>query len=206
MKPKEQHIKNFFKFLQKKERREIPLSLKLIDFPDEITKKDMNDIFYKTEYGQITKDRTTYFNQLVGEKKFITIRPFGEYVPNLAMTSVFDYYSGNHSIFIDKKGNPSVSGLEVEDLDSRGRIAYFNTVNNRFTYLNVGPFGVYGDNIAIAVIEYENGAAYTRFINLKGEPDLTGIDVEKLSNIPFVNPSERDLAIETYYRQKRLKQ
>ena len=89
--------------------------------------------------------------------------------------------------FIDRDGNKTVRGLDTEKIFASGddyddslktkRTAYINSLFNS-KYDEVRQFGMYGGDVAFAI---GNDGNYT-FINKEGQPDITGVDIQKIGD------------------------
>ena len=100
------------------------------------------------------------------------------------------FFNGYTPLYIDRDGNKSVRGLDVEKIITNDphadeyddslktkRTAYINSLFNT-NYDEVRSFGRYGGDIAFAI---GSNNSY-EFINKEGKPDLTGVDILKIGD------------------------
>ena len=151
-----------------------------IDNPDAPT---VNPVEYKNKYEKylagklqaknITIDGNEYQNAIKNHMPFII--HINDYTP----------------FYIDRDGNKTVKGLDVEkiltndligsdydnNLKTIQRTAYINSLFNT-KYDEVRPFGKYGGDIAFAI---GTDGTYS-FINKKGQPDITDVDINKIGD------------------------
>jgi hypothetical protein len=121
--------------------------------------------------------RAAYYNQLLGTDKFNYVEEFGEYNDDVAFAKLKD----DTEIFINKKGEPSIEGLDVNKInDSYMRAAYYNQLlgTDKFNY--VEEFGEYDKYGNVAYVQLKDGTDI--FINKKGEPSIEGLDVNKIND------------------------
>jgi len=111
-------------------------------------------------------DLATAYNQKFGTN-YKTIIEFNKYGKGIA---VAEDNEGN-KYFVNDKGKKSTVGVNIRTLSDSLRALYINQ-KNKTNYKTVGDFGYYGKDVAFART-YNNGGI---FINIKGKPDITGID------------------------------
>lgn len=134
-----------------------------------------------TNFDTLPSDsqRAAYMNQMLGEKKFSGVVKFGLIDPTGNIT--FAAYSNNEFGFINRKGEPDISGIELDKINPYGnvaRAAYFNQKLGIRKFAEVKEFGHIVPNIAVAITT--NGA--TEFINTEGIPDISAINPNNISN------------------------
>ncbi|OQC43735.1 MAG: hypothetical protein BWX59_02314 [Bacteroidetes bacterium ADurb.Bin028] len=180
-----QHIKNFFKFMENKEDKKIPLIVKCVMFDDEMTNKDFN-LF---KYTISPSERANIFNKKIKNIFFRNVFKFGEYSPTVALAQTF--YNG--PMFIDINGNKSIDGIDYTKLNKSGCIsqlqeltAYINTIQTVFSYkylYNMDGLFLTPETV-INATNQNRSITYFKVINinLNGYPDLNfipRIDSEK---------------------------
>jgi len=124
-----------------------------------------------------SKLRATYFNQKYG-KKFRSVGEFGWHGSDFSIADLMD----GGRIFINYEGEPDTTNVNFDDLDSgRMRAIYLNTkLGTKYTSLQ--PFDGYGKDISVAEYQDKHGNIKRVFINRKGKPDTSNVDVSKIIN------------------------
>lgn len=148
----DQHIKSFFKFIEKKEKRNIPFSIKFTLFDDELTKQEIG-IF---KYGLDSQTRADLFNKKIKKKYFFNaVMDFSRYSPSVTLA-----YSREGPMFIDINGNKTVEGIDLSKIKKTGNIsdlheynAYINSIQDTFSYHGLETHG----NLLIANITLFKG-------------------------------------------------
>lgn len=137
MKNENQHIKNFFfLFLEKKENRPIPATFKYYYFPEKLTPMEAQglDHLFHGKSNQIISLRTNFINDHFNTD-FEQIFEFDTYAKDIALATYVNMFSNMDDIFINKRGEPDVTGISnlfYEDFDRNTsdylRYVYNNTI------------------------------------------------------------------------------
>lgn len=204
-----EHIINFFKFLEEKNEKPIPFKIKIKyikdeftiedinklslpdkteHFPEHLTDKDKKEILTSTDEN-VSKLRKNYINNIVEKKnnfgeKFKEISPFDVVGENVAFAITFY----EHQYFIDKEGNILTNLKNKVDpykFTSDGQMrVYINSVQNKIKF-NRSDYVSLLNKYSPYVIYYEKRDRFYKkedygFINMNGELDITGVDPKKL--------------------------
>ena len=192
-----QHIKNFFQYLNKRENREIPILYKVLFFPNILTKEDFDELFYNSNpyYSVI---RTKYFNNITSNN-FYHVNQFGKYDKNIAF-AILSKNQFHISYFINKKGEFDVENIDINKLINRkDRDAYLNSLKKKEVFYNTDSFGVIFPNLAETIIidlektpNLEN--MKLTFVDKNGTITDIDLDPNKLKKIllnPDTTPQKR---------------
>ncbi len=133
--------------------------------PD-VSTVDLNKIGDKTT-------RAVYFNQKYGTH-YDGVYDFGTYGNDVALA----YNNKIGKVFINREGMPDTSGIEEKYLDEPSVHATYYNQKFGTHYVEIGPFGVYGKDIAIASDDNDN----RMFINRKGKKSTIGVNVDELTD------------------------
>ena len=125
-----QHIKNFFNFIEEKDGRKIPLSMKFSLFNNELTEDEINMI----KYDMHALARAKLFNKKIHDNLFWTVKEFGIVSPSVAFAVTPWSY-----IFINFNVEKSVEGIDFSKINNKqGNLrfltAYYNSIQDDFTY------------------------------------------------------------------------
>ena len=140
--------------------------------PEEYKRKYEKYLAKKLKVGSISILGNEYQNAIKNHMPFIAF--FNGYTPS----------------YIDRDGNKTVKGLdankiitpdpnedEYDDMLKTRRTAYVNSLFNA-KYEEVRSFGRYGGDVAFAI---GSSSTYV-FINKEGKPDITGVDIMKITD------------------------
>jgi hypothetical protein len=128
-----------------------------------------------------------YYNSLLKEPKYLWFGRFGEYGGNVALVSELEDYTRSKNInvvhkFIDSSFQLDIRGVDVRKIESDyERSVYFNQKFNTEKFLlsrrteNPNVFLVKIDDESILTF---GGVDIAYYMNINGEPDLTGIDLD----------------------------
>jgi hypothetical protein len=120
--------------------------------------------------------RATYFNQLLGEKKFDRVGKFSDYGGEIALASLI---SSGDQVFINRKGDPDISNVDITKI--HGTEAIRTIMNQKLgdeVYSSVNKFNIYGNGVALAT--QMNGRMV--FIDINGKPTLENVDFNRIDN------------------------
>lgn len=127
-------------------------------FEKYLTKKlDVNNVILNVDYRRFAKKNLPFFAKLDTDK-------------------------GTLRVFINKRGERTISGLSVEMLGTQGqRAAYFNTKYKTDKFVSIGPFDFLGnENLAKAEIVDEKNIGKTVIIDKSGDITFNGVPEKKL--------------------------
>jgi hypothetical protein len=123
-----------------------------------------------------SSERTAYFNTSYGTE-YTSVDAFGRYGGDVAYAVKNE---GNGGVFINKEGKPDISNIDPDEInDGYRRAEYFNQLLGENKFEKVGKFENYGGEITMATI-LSSGESI--FINRKGDPDISGADITKITN------------------------
>jgi len=118
-------------------------------------------------------DRATVYNQRFGTN-YEEVANFGGYGKGIAIATDAD---GKRN-FVNDKGKKTLVGVDINKLPDSLYTTYINQKYKK-DYKTVGGFGQYGENAGIARTKDNRSI----IINRKGQPDVSGIDPEKIKNM-----------------------
>jgi hypothetical protein len=142
--------------------------------------------------GNSEKNRNKYQKYLAGKLQARSVSILGnEYQSAIKNRMPFIVFFNDYTpLYIDRDGNKTVRGLDAEkiiatdrnadeydDTMKTKRTAYINSLFNT-KYDEVRPFGKYGGDIAFAI---GTDGTYS-FINKEGKPDITDVDILKITD------------------------
>jgi len=193
LKTNNQHIKNFFRFLEKKESRNIPDITIFMLFPEMINDDIWNCLFYSDKDTCIDL-RTRYINKISG-LFFDMILPFNVISKHHALAYDYDEMEFYTGYIINKKGEVSVKGLDINKFYG-GYIpnlqyivaAYINTLNwTRYDYIKYGVATLIPKNIlphhASAIPKGED-EFYSVIVDLKtGLKETSSFDLKTIEKL-----------------------
>lgn len=130
--------------------------------------------------------RAAYYNTLFKKPKFTNVENFGKYGGDIAPVSMMTEKENKPrvTIFLNREFKPDLTGVELKKLNNNFiRGAYFNQLFNTRKFTSSALTNVPG--IFLMVIQdsefTQSGKDFdidAYYMNVKGEPDLTGVDIE----------------------------
>lgn len=127
------HIKNFFKFLQEKEKRVIPISARITIFPETLKRSEILSLN--------TYQRSTYLNNIQDQFTVIDSYEFDSSSTDIFMVDAIpNGQSHTAFFFMNINGEIDVRGLDTNELYSGGHgypehlAAYFNSIYTDYNH------------------------------------------------------------------------
>ena len=143
--------------------------------------------------------KAIYYNQKLGEKKYVGISKFEYGNNNIAYATYSDY---ENEEFIDINGNPSIEGISADEIafgmTNDSRTAYFNQKAGDKKYMIVNAFDYAGGDIASAILSDGN----ITFINVNGEETVEGLTDENVEKLKQAKKDYDDPLYDVYLEMK----
>lgn len=119
----------------------------------------------------------TLINQKIGKQIYRSVGRFGKFGDGIALATT---QLLTHDVFININGEPSLENVDLKKIDSpEVRAIYFNQKMGKSIFERIESFS---NRLGVGVLlgYYHDGAR--KFINLNGEPDLTNVLFDKMTD------------------------
>ena len=199
---KNQHIKNFFRFLEKKENRKTKFVIKYRIMPEDISEKEM-DVF---KHHISPEKRAGLFNGIFKKIWYSYVLPFDIVAPSLALATQLDKF-----LLINQYGEPNVTGVDLKKLRQNvindkipiGYLeGYLNSVQEIFLYYNLDrkSLSFLPENLFLITVSLSLNLMI--IVNENGMPTTSGVTKKIKKQIEDIQPDAYENTINVMIRFK----